>query len=176
LRASAIGNEIFGTIRHAPQHPAQQLGGVRVEGGRPADAEQPNRKERVDEHRDHPEITVRAQEPQQLPPSPREDHGYAGEPLHNDLEVGMDDMMLDSVIIPALDSVSLGDVGMGFALRFSTLVVSQLSLRVPNNEARQALVRLRLAFEEAERLIPGVTCALVAEIVEGVEQVDDDGH
>jgi serine/threonine-protein kinase 24/25/MST4 len=51
-----------------------------------------------------------------------------------------------------------------------------LSLRVPNNEARQALVRLRLAFEEAERLIPGVSCALVAEIVEGVEQVDEDGR
>lgn len=50
----------------------------------------------------------------------------------------------------------------------------QLSLRVPNNEARQALVNLRLAFEDAERLVPGVCVALVAEICESVEQVDDD--
>jgi serine/threonine-protein kinase 24/25/MST4 len=32
---------------------------------------------------------------------------------------------------------------------------------------------LRQAFEEAERVIPGVTSALVLEIVENVEQVDE---
>ena len=42
-------------------------------------------------------------------------------------------------------------------------------MRVPNNEARRALVQLRLAFEEAERLMPGVSVSLVADIVEGVE-------
>lgn len=47
-------------------------------------------------------------------------------------------------------------------------------MRVPNNEARHALQALRLAFEEAERYVPGVCVALVAEIVESVEQVDDD--
>ena len=34
---------------------------------------------------------------------------------------------------------------------------------------------LRLAFEEAERHVPGVCVALVAEIVESVESVEEDG-
>ncbi|GHJ86649.1 hypothetical protein NliqN6_3051 [Naganishia liquefaciens] len=63
-------------------------------------------------------------------------------------DMGMDDMILNSVIIPAIES---------------------LAMRVPNNEARRALVQLRLAFEEAERLMPGVSVSLVADIVEGVE-------
>lgn len=45
--------------------------------------------------------------------------------------------------------------------------------RIPNDHARYALTRLREAFEEAENAIPGVTSALVLEIVENVEQVDD---
>lgn len=50
-------------------------------------------------------------------------------------------------------------------------------MRVPNNEARQALMQLRLAFEEAERLVPGISVSLVAEIMEGVEPFDyDDGQ
>ncbi|KAJ9097253.1 hypothetical protein QFC21_004922 [Naganishia friedmannii] len=68
-------------------------------------------------------------------------------------DVGMDDLILDSVIIPAIES---------------------LSLRVPNNEARQALMSLRVAFEEAERLVPGISVSLVAEIMEGVEPFNDD--
>ena len=74
-----------------------------------------------------------------------------------------DDAMLDGVIIPAIESVSNPA---------SEKLTKQLSLRVPNNEARQALHNLRQAFEEAERLIPGVTGALVSEIVESVEQVE----
>lgn len=50
----------------------------------------------------------------------------------------------------------------------------QLAMRVPNNEARRALVQLRLAFEEAERLMPGVSVSLVADIVEGVEPFETD--
>jgi serine/threonine-protein kinase 24/25/MST4 len=45
--------------------------------------------------------------------------------------------------------------------------------RIPNDHARHALTRLREAFEEAELAIPGVTSALVLEIVENVEQVDE---
>ena len=51
--------------------------------------------------------------------------------------------------------------------------VRQLAARIPNDHARYALARLRHAFEEAEREIPGVTSAFVLEIVENVEQVDD---
>lgn len=47
-------------------------------------------------------------------------------------------------------------------------------MRVPNNEARQALMSLRVAFEEAERLVPGISVSLVAEIMEGVEPFNDD--
>ncbi len=38
--------------------------------------------------------------------------------------------------------------------------------RIPNDHARDALTKLRQAFEEAEREIPGVTSAFVLEIVE----------
>jgi hypothetical protein len=48
-------------------------------------------------------------------------------------------------------------------------------MRVPNNEARQALVQLRLAFEEAERLMPGVSVALFAEVMEGVDFPEEEG-
>ncbi|KAL7414031.1 hypothetical protein BDY24DRAFT_43941 [Mrakia frigida] len=51
-------------------------------------------------------------------------------------------------------------------------VIESISQRVPNSEARQVLANLRLAFEEAERIIPGVTSALVSEICENVEQTD----
>ena len=93
------------------------------------------------------------------------------------MQNGMDDMMLDSVIIPALDNVSVpgGLIYGDHKIPLFTLTVScQLSLRVPNNEARHALHALRLAFEDAERHVPGVCVALVAEIVESVEQVDED--
>jgi hypothetical protein len=59
---------------------------------------------------------------------------------------------------------------------YRPLISPQLSLRVPNNEARQSLHALRLAFEEAERHVPGVCVALVAEIVESVESVDEEGE
>ncbi|CAD6591502.1 MAG: putative protein serine/threonine kinase, partial [Tremellales sp. Tagirdzhanova-0007] len=60
--------------------------------------------------------------------------------------------MLEGVIIPAINS---------------------LTTRIPNDHARLALVRLRQAFEEAEREIPGVTSAFVLEIVENVEPVEE---
>ncbi|AAW44662.1 hypothetical protein CNBG1910 [Cryptococcus deneoformans B-3501A] len=67
-------------------------------------------------------------------------------------ENGDDDVMLEGVIIPAL---------------------SNLATRVPNDHARATLDRLRDAFIEAERSIPGVTSAFVLEIVENVEQIEE---
>lgn len=52
-------------------------------------------------------------------------------------------------------------------------LICQLMERIPQDHARYALTRLREAFEEAENAIPGVTSALVLEIVENVEQVDE---
>lgn len=49
----------------------------------------------------------------------------------------------------------------------------QLATRVPNDPARATLDRLRDAFIEAERSIPGVTSAFVLEIVENVEQIEE---
>ncbi|OWZ65450.1 hypothetical protein AYX15_03050 [Cryptococcus neoformans] len=66
-------------------------------------------------------------------------------------ENGDEDVMLEGVIIPAL---------------------SNLATRVPNDHARATLDRLRRAFVEAERSIPGVTSAFVLEIVENVEQTE----
>lgn len=61
--------------------------------------------------------------------------------------------MLEGVLFPAFDSVAE---------------------RIPNEAARQVLERCRQAFIEAERVIPGVSAAIVLEIVENVEQVDGD--
>ncbi|ORY34817.1 hypothetical protein BCR39DRAFT_514941 [Naematelia encephala] len=63
-----------------------------------------------------------------------------------------EDQMLEGVILPA---------------------ISSLATRIPNDHARFALDRLRQAFEDAEREIPGVTSAFVLEIVENVEQVHE---
>lgn len=148
LRASSSGNEIFGTIRHAPS-PAPAAGhhqGVRVEAGRATEGEGPIEVSGVNRSTAYEADLSPREEGHRQP-----QNGYVLERF-TEPELGMDDMMLDSVIIPALDS---------------------LSLRVPNNEARQSLVKLRLAFEEAERLIPGISCALVAEIVEAVEPAQE---
>jgi len=64
-----------------------------------------------------------------------------------------DTTMLDSVILPAIAS---------------------LFPRVSTQEARVALSALQRAFNEAERIIPGVTMELVNEIVDSVERVEDD--
>ncbi|KAK8849637.1 hypothetical protein IAR55_004972 [Kwoniella newhampshirensis] len=77
---------------------------------------------------------------------PSASHG----PTHED--DGDEDVMLEGVIVPALNN---------------------LATRVPNDHARAALARLRQAFIDAERSIPGVTSAFVLEIVENVEQVED---
>lgn len=53
------------------------------------------------------------------------------------------------------------------------LIRDQLMGRVPNDHARSKLDQLRQAFAEAEQAIPGVTAALVLEIVENVEQVEE---
>lgn len=91
--------------------------------------------------------------------------------------LGMDDVMLDSVIIPVLDSVSnsiSSHQSVPPELTPFAACDMQLGLRVPNNAARQAIVQLRLAFEAAERASPGLTCALVAEVMEAVEQVEQE--
>ncbi|OCF43812.1 STE/STE20/YSK protein kinase [Kwoniella heveanensis CBS 569] len=72
-------------------------------------------------------------------------------PVHPHEEENDEDVMLEGVIVPAINS---------------------LATRVPNDHAREALARLRQAFIEAERSIPGVASAFVLEIVENVEQVD----
>lgn len=50
---------------------------------------------------------------------------------------------------------------------------SQLFPRVSTQEARMALSALQRAFNEAERVIPGVTHELVNEIVDSVEHVEE---
>ncbi|CAE6346260.1 unnamed protein product [Rhizoctonia solani] len=60
-------------------------------------------------------------------------------------------VMLDSVVLPA---------------------ISSLFPRV-SREAHVALTNLQRAFEEAERMIPGVTMELVNEIVDSVEHVEE---
>nr|ODN92296.1 STE/STE20/YSK protein kinase [Cryptococcus depauperatus CBS 7855] len=53
------------------------------------------------------------------------------------------------------------------------VMLEGLANRVPNDYARATLARLKEAFIEAERHIPGVTSAFVLEIVENVEQVEE---
>ncbi|KZT08744.1 Pkinase-domain-containing protein [Laetiporus sulphureus 93-53] len=64
-----------------------------------------------------------------------------------------DTTMLDSVVLPAIAS---------------------LFPRVSTQEARVALSALQRAFNDAERVIPGVTMELINEIVDSVEHVEDD--
>ncbi|GFZ52351.1 non-specific serine/threonine protein kinase [Saitozyma sp. JCM 24511] len=93
------------------------------------------------------------QMPHQYEPEPEPEPEPEGQTQGDGYEQASDDtMMLEGVIFPAIDN---------------------LTVRVPNDHARYALSRLRQAFEEAERIIPGVTSALVLEIVENVEQVDE---
>lgn len=81
-----------------------------------------------------------------------------------------DTTMLDSVILPAIASVSpLHD----FVSR-QLIPLAQLFPRVSTQEARVALSALQRAFTEAERIIPGVTLELVNEIVDSVERVEED--
>jgi serine/threonine-protein kinase 24/25/MST4 len=83
-----------------------------------------------------------------------------------------DTTMLDSVILPAIASVSVYPW-----LHLSSHVNScslQLFPRVATQEARVALSALQRAFTEAERIIPGVTLELVNEIVDSVERVEEE--
>ncbi|KAH9932072.1 Pkinase-domain-containing protein [Epithele typhae] len=87
-------------------------------------------------------------------PSDEDDYGnaYAG---RNDVDDDLPDTtMLDSVVLPAIASVTVP--------------------RVSTQEARVALAALQRAFTDAERIIPGVTLELINEIVDAVERVDDD--
>ncbi|KAJ9110768.1 hypothetical protein QFC20_002809 [Naganishia adeliensis] len=133
------GNEIYGTIRHAaPATAVAASAHARDRALHGSDSAGPASP--IHAERNIPSTTMQANRGDTFSPG----------------EVGMDDVILDTVIIPAIES---------------------LSMRVPNNEARQALMQLRLAFEEAERLVPGISVSLVAEIMEGVEPFDyDDGQ
>ena len=81
--------------------------------------------------------------------------------------------MLDSVILPAIASVS-GSFIISFVGSQQLIALAQLFPRVSTQEARVALSALQRAFTEAERIIPGVTLELVNEIVDSVERVEDD--
>lgn len=94
-------------------------------------------------------------------------HEPAQVPLDDELP---DTTMLDSVILPAIASVSLN----AFRILLANTSCSQLFPRVSSQEARVALSALQRAFTEAERIIPGVTMELVNEIVDSVEHVEDD--
>jgi len=63
-----------------------------------------------------------------------------------------DATMLDSVVLPAIVS---------------------LFPRVTTGEARGALSNLQRAFQDAERIIPGLCNEFVNEIVDSVEHVDE---
>jgi serine/threonine-protein kinase 24/25/MST4 len=80
-----------------------------------------------------------------------------------------DTTMLDSVILPAIASVRVP-----FSQSDKANQRMQLFPRVSTQEARVALSALQRAFNEAERIIPGVTLELVNEIVDSVERVEDD--
>ncbi|KAK1923555.1 kinase-like domain-containing protein [Papiliotrema laurentii] len=82
-------------------------------------------------------------------PQPSETMRHAPEPEHHEEE---EDQMLEGVIVPAING---------------------LAARIPNDHARFTLDRLREAFADAEKAIPGVTSALVLEILDNVEQVDE---
>ncbi|WVR08093.1 hypothetical protein IAU60_005139 [Kwoniella sp. DSM 27419] len=100
-------------------------------------------------------VTAPAGAPSHVPSQARPSHDasvhQAGQEIHSE-EESDEDVMLEGVIVPAINN---------------------LSQRVPNDHAREALSRLRQAFIEAERAIPGVTSALVLEIVESVETVEE---
>ncbi|CED83411.1 pkinase-domain-containing protein [Phaffia rhodozyma] len=51
-------------------------------------------------------------------------------------------------------------------------VIDMIASKINDPDARQALEVLRRAFENAERIIPGVTSAIVAEVCDNVEQAD----
>lgn len=96
--------------------------------------------------------------------------GRGQAPLEDELP---DTTMLDSVILPAIASVS--DITrLQHRARFPDCCPLKLFPRVSTQEARVALSSLQRAFTEAERIIPGVTMELVNEIVDSVEHVEDD--
>ncbi|KAH9849200.1 Pkinase-domain-containing protein [Lenzites betulinus] len=93
--------------------------------------------------------------PKGLNREPSDEDDYDSRDYENHREVDddlPDTTMLDSVVLPA---------------------ISSLFPRVSTQEARVALSALQRAFTDAERIIPGVTLALINEIVDSVEQVDD---
>jgi serine/threonine-protein kinase 24/25/MST4 len=99
--------------------------------------------------------------------------------LHKIQDMQLDDddfpdtTMLDSVILPAIASVSsLFYIGLIYIYIYLKTVL-QLFPRVSSQEARVALSALQRAFTEAERIIPGVTLELVNEIVDSVEHVEE---
>lgn len=96
--------------------------------------------------------------------------GRGQAPLDDELP---DTTMLDSVILPAIASVSYILV-LQHPARGHDCSPIQLFPRVSTQEARVALSSLQRAFTEAERIIPGVTMELVNEIVDSVEHVEDD--
>ncbi|KAF7792546.1 hypothetical protein EIP86_003587 [Pleurotus ostreatoroseus] len=90
-------------------------------------------------------------------PSDEYDDDFEDEEIHAQAQPVEDELpdttMLDSVVLPAIAS---------------------LFPRVSTQEARVALSGLQRAFNEAERVIPGVTLELINEIVDSVEHVEDD--
>lgn len=96
-----------------------------------------------------------------------------------------DTTMLDSVVLPAIASVSYAfcvlrsltetdKVALPRPFPIHFIYLYQLFPRVSTQEARVALSALQRAFTDAERIIPGVTLELVNEIVDSVEHVEDE--
>jgi serine/threonine-protein kinase 24/25/MST4 len=81
--------------------------------------------------------------------------------------------ILDSVVLPVLDSVGPALVRIA-ALPKCTLFISfQIANRITNPSAHAAVLKLRRAMEEAEKDVPGLMNVLVSDLVDSVEQVDD---
>lgn len=90
------------------------------------------------------------------------EHNGAGSngAVHEDEESGS---ILDTVLLPVLDSVRLPLV------RAVADALNQIHNRLTNVEARNAILKLRRAIQEAEQEVPGLMNVFISEVVDSVE-------
>jgi hypothetical protein len=101
------GNEIFDTIKHVPVATARQTGGAAVTN--PGSGHARDRAAHGTEVHREPTVDSQARQsdpPEHSPPGSPSETLTRPESPSQFVAAGMDDMMLDSVIIPALDNVS----------------------------------------------------------------------